>query len=172
MNPKTSSIFWFAAWRIGLIAIFLSLIGYIVWLQRYTFTDQDVTDLCGVTIFRTSVTAKEGQKLCFGRQIDGIRSAGGSSEFKAGTQDVVIAVSSRGRSLTVSLLFRPPLADQIPDPAIRFSTRSLSSRIDDVKSNGVAIAFNEQPDGSVWLAEWVEEKEGQKKKIKYGYWIE
>ncbi|MBX9656592.1 hypothetical protein K2Y11_23490 [bacterium] len=172
MIPKTTSIFWFTAWRIGVIVLLLSLIGYIVWLQRYTFTDQDVTDLCGASIFRTSITTKDGQKLCFGRQVDGIRSAGASSEFKAGTQDAVIAVSYRDRSLTVSLLFRPPLADRVPDPAINFLTRSLSSRIDDVKSNGVAIAFDEQPDGSVWLAEWEEVQEGQKKKINYGYWIE
>lgn len=172
MIPKTTSIFWFAAWRIGLIVLFLSLVGYIVWLQRYTFTDQEVSEFSGLKIFRARFTMKEGQKLCMGQFVDGSHKLPNFEISKPGARELTIGVGYADETLTVATLFRPPFVDHVSAPPMSIATQSQSLRIHNINANVVGIWFNEQPDGSVWLAEWVEEKEGQKKKIKYGYWIE
>ncbi|MBX9656591.1 hypothetical protein K2Y11_23485 [bacterium] len=171
MNPRTSSIFWYAAWRIGLIAIFLSFVGYIVWLQRYTFTDQEVQHLFGGIIHRTNMHLDEGQRICFGRLIDGSRIVESSRKFSSGMRKAIIVACYRDERLTVSLELKPAgYFGLFRSKGV--SPGSLFSCVDGIHTNRLDIRFNEQPDGSVWLAEWVEEKEGQKKIIKYGYWIE
>jgi len=171
MNLKSSVFAWFSVWRLALIALFLGLVGHIFWLQRYTFTDGDVQDLCGVNIFHTRITLKEGQRINLGRLMDGSRISGGSGGFNPGTRKTVVAAGFRNGTLTISFLFEP-VRETVAIPGLEITTRTFSSVFDHVNTNVVGFRFDEQPDGSVWLAEWDEEKDGQTKKVKYGYWIE
>jgi hypothetical protein len=169
MNPKTSSIFWFTAWRIGAIVLFLSLIGYIVWLQRYTFTDNDVLKMFGATVYRLRVDAKNGQQLRFGIMFDGERMTTASDSIHDGPVDLTVAVNLNEHNLSLA----------VKQDRNRWRRSSLIFHSGVTKTSyyvndptTITFPFIKENDGSVWLAEWNEEINGQTKKVRYGFWLE
>ncbi|MBX9656593.1 hypothetical protein K2Y11_23495 [bacterium] len=171
MIPKTTSIFWFTAWRIGAIVLLLSLIGYIVWLQRYTFTDKDVASMFDVTVHRLRLDVKKGQMLRFGIVSEGARNSTFGVTINDGSVELTIAVRMNEHDLSVAFKEDP----------IRWQRRrtwlthqsgfgKTTYYVNDPTT--ITFPFIKENDGSVWLAEWNEEINGQTKKVRYGFWLE
>ena len=150
--------------RIALIVGSLGLACYLFWLQRYTFTDADITWMFGSQIFRTTINAKEGQKLCFGSSIDGSRSENFVWPIRTGQSRMTLAVSFEHKFLSVGIRLQPPGSSNGAEPQ-RF-------QFGEIKSNMMEFMLVNDPDGSVWFAEWDEEKDGKKNHVRFGYWLE
>jgi len=171
MNPKPTSIIWFTVWRIGAIILFLSLVGYIYWLQQYTFTDSDVSGMFGAKLNRLRVNVQKGQSLRIGTMVDGERNMIVSDSIAEGEVDLTLATSIVEHNLSLGIKQDPVRwFHRRTFPMMRSGASKFGTYVND--PTALNFLLIEESDGSVWLAEWEEEINGQRKKIRFGFWLE
>ena len=150
----------------GLVVFLVCIGGIAIFLQthNYTFTDNDIKDIFGAQVYRLTIESRDGERLCWGRSVNGLRKKMASEPLQSGQSEMILAVGPfEGDTFSVASKIVPPVINR----DITYGAGRL--RVKNVKTNAVTQSLTTDQDGSVWFAAWTETIDGVDNPVRFGF---